>query len=62
MKTITYEYLQANGKKLESAFNGTCFLYELNGVKYVVLQDNSVITQEEDNQMNPVFPIVGIRE
>lgn len=57
---ITYTYLQDNGERLESACEGTCFLYSLNGENYVVLQDNSIITQKEDNELSdPIFPFIN---
>lgn len=49
---IDYDFLLDNGDKMESAFEGTCFLYEYWGIEFVVLSDNSVIPIEEDNAKN----------
>ena len=58
MKNPTYNELLENGTKLEGASEGTCYLYSYRGINYVVLSDNSIITQEEDNEFNdPIFPI-----
>ena len=56
-KKINYEFLEENGEKLNSVIEGSCILYEYNGIEYVVLCDNTVITREEDNNMDDaIFP------
>jgi hypothetical protein len=55
---LTYEDLQKNGEILETACEGTCQLWEMGGTRYVVLCDNTVITQEWDNSLpDPIFPL-----
>lgn len=49
--------LREKGKWIDTALEGTCQLWELDGVEYVVLCDNTVITRAEDNADNDaVFP------
>ena len=56
MQIVSYELLISRGDKLSSALEGTCFLYRYDGKEYVVLPDNTVITRDEDNEDNPIFP------
>ena len=58
IKEINKDFLVENGRFIESAEEGTCQLYEYQGVEYVVLIDNSVITREEDNECpeEAIFP------
>ena len=51
-----FEFLQKYADKIDSAIEGTCFLYDWNGTEYVVLSDNTVITHEEDLNFDPIFP------
>jgi len=52
----TFDDLMDNGVKLDSTNEGTCLLYRYNGEYYVVLPDNSVITADEDREMEkPTF-------
>lgn len=55
---ITYDLLNEKGKAVKTALDGSCILFEYNGVEYVVLSDNSVITREEDNECpeGAIFP------
>ena len=55
---MTYIELQNNDDAtlLESALQGTCLLFELDGQEFVVLQDNTVITRDDDNISDPIFP------
>lgn len=55
---ITFDILREKGEKLDSAQEGTCFLYRYNDTEYVVLADNTVITREEDNESaeGAIFP------
>ena len=53
---ITYEILMEKGTLIESALEGTCWLVDLDGVEYVVLSDNTVITRDEDRLSDaPIF-------
>jgi hypothetical protein len=58
-QTPSYNDLH-NGKfkLLETANEGTCQLWRntRTGIEYVVLCDNSVITREEDNDTDAIFP------
>lgn len=56
MEIVTYELLISRGEQLSIALEGTCTLYRYDGIEYVVLSDNTVITREEDNEDNPIFP------
>jgi hypothetical protein len=56
-KYVNLDFLQENGKLIETALEGTCQLWELESVEYVVLCDNTVITRAEDNADNDaIFP------
>lgn len=39
----------------------TYYLYQFDGVNYVILTDDTVITQEEDNACGPDFAIFPIK-
>jgi len=57
----TYDELIENGKLLDSCCESTCHLYQYNGINYVVLCTNDVMTQEEDNingSDEALFPIL----
>jgi hypothetical protein len=56
MIDITYELLESFGYLVDTDLEGTCQLWRYNDVEYVVLQDNTVITREEDNFCDPIFP------
>ena len=56
MKTINLEALRQGGQLLGTAIEGTCRLYVYEGIEYVVLQDNSIITRAEDNISEAIFP------
>jgi hypothetical protein len=49
--------LKRKGTLIETAYEGTCQLWELKGKRYVVLPDNSIITHEEDLRINPIFKL-----
>jgi len=51
MKTSipTFAELIDNGNYLDSCYDGTCHIYEYDGINYVVLPTNDVMTQVEDN-------------
>ena len=53
---LDYYNLRIYGEKLDSTCEGTVMLYELDSQKYVVLQDNTVITFEEDESFGSSFP------
>ena len=55
---ITLETLRDNADIIDTAEEGTCTLFKYNDIEYVVLQDNTIITREEDNNglSDPVFP------
>ena len=66
-KKVTYNELKENGIYLgdnlhynnllkKRDIDISAHLYELNGIEYVVLSDNSVITRIEDNECDPFFP------
>lgn len=56
-KYINLDYLREKGKLIDAALEGTCQLWEVDGVEYVVLCDNTVITRAEDNADNDaIFP------
>ena len=44
----SYDYLIDNGDRIDSTNDGTCILYQYGDQYYVVLCDNTVITQQED--------------
>lgn len=48
VEELDYHNLQLYGELLDATLEGTVLLYELDGQKYVVLPDNTVISQEED--------------
>jgi hypothetical protein len=50
---MNYEFLQENAEKLAATAEGTVFLYRYNSIEYVVLQDDTVITREKDNELGP---------
>lgn len=50
MNTINYKHLMQYGEIIETAEEGTVILAKYNDVDYVILQDNTVITREEDNK------------
>lgn len=50
IEEITYDFLFDNAKFIKSTNEHTCHLYEYQGIEYVVLPDNTVITRAEDNQ------------
>ena len=45
----TFSQLLDNEIFLQSCYDGTCHLYEYEGINYVVLPTNDVMTQQEDN-------------
>ena len=51
------EQIKERGKLIDTTLEGTSQLWELDNIEYVVLCDNTVITREEDNQNDPVFPL-----
>jgi hypothetical protein len=55
---VDVDVLRENGELLDTAYEGTCQLYRYKDVQYVVLQDNTVITREEDNNgtEEAIFP------
>ena len=55
---ITYAILRDKGTFLGTNGEGTCHLYSYGGKDYIVLCDNSVITQKEDNSYTEgaIFP------
>lgn len=57
---ITQYVLRTKGKLVDTNDEFEAFLYEYNGVRYVVDSANEVISQEEDNMFGPenaYFPI-----
>ena len=56
---MNLETLKSKGTILETLHEGTIQLIKLDGIEYVVLCDNSIITREEDNSLgaeNAYFP------
>ena len=52
----TYSELNENGNLINTALEGTCQLWELNGNEWVVLCDNTVISREADEKSeDPIF-------
>lgn len=52
---ITLDYLRANGTIEQTAIDGTCQLWKLeDGSEYVVLADNTIITLEEFESVDPL--------
>jgi hypothetical protein len=54
--TPTYEILSDYGELIDTAMEGTCQLYIFGGKYWVVLSDNTVISKEEDDVEDPIFP------
>jgi hypothetical protein len=50
---VDVDVLRENGELLETNAEGTCRLYMYKGIQYLVLQDNTVITKDEDNAHGP---------
>ena len=49
---MTIEQLREKGNIVETKLEGCCQLWEYNGIEYVVMSDNTVITRIEDNQFD----------
>jgi hypothetical protein len=57
---VTAALLHKEGKLLKHDEDWNAFLYAFNGLNFVILSDNSIVTQEEDNMFGPddaIFPI-----
>lgn len=52
------KYDNDEAQALESKYDGTCVLWHIQGhdTQYVELCDGSIITQDEDNEKDPIFP------
>jgi hypothetical protein len=54
--TPTYDILSDYGELIDTEMEGTCQLYRFGGRYWVVLADNTVISKEEDDVEDPIFP------
>jgi hypothetical protein len=52
----TKEELDENGVLIDTKYEGTCQLWSMGHDYWVVLSDNTVISLDEDNKENPIFP------
>lgn len=55
---LSDKYDNDDAKVLETKYDGTCILWHVKGhdTQYVELSDGSIITQDEDNENDPIFP------
>ena len=45
----TIEQLRNEGNLIDTVQEGTVSLYEIKGEEYLILQDNTIISRQEDN-------------